>query len=78
LKNGKIKGACLDVLEYEKLSFENFFSDNSLPVAFEYLIHSDKVLLTPHVAGWTVESKFKLAKTIADKIEDFVKKVSKD
>lgn len=68
LKNGKILGACLDVLEYEKSSFENFFSDDNLPEAFQYLIQSDKVLLSPHVAGWTVESKFKLADTIVKKI----------
>jgi D-3-phosphoglycerate dehydrogenase / 2-oxoglutarate reductase len=68
IKNGKIFGACLDVLEYEKSSFENFFSDDNFPEAFQYLIHSDKVLLTPHVAGWTVESKEKLAQTILDKI----------
>ena len=72
LQSGKIKGACLDVLEYEKLSFENFFTDNNLPEAFDYLIKSDNVLLTPHIAGWTIESKYKLAKTIADKIEAFV------
>lgn len=69
LKNKKILGACLDVLEYEKKSFENFFTDNTLPEAFKYLIKSDKVLLSPHVAGWTIESKYKLAKTILDKIE---------
>ena len=74
LKSKKILGACLDVLEYEKLSFENFFTDNNLPKAFEYLIQAENVLLTPHVAGWTVESKYKLAKTIADKIERFIKK----
>ncbi|HIE45493.1 MAG TPA: hydroxyacid dehydrogenase [Flavobacteriaceae bacterium] len=72
IKNNKILGACLDVLEYEKLSFENFFTDNNLPEAFKYLIHSDKVLLSPHVAGWTVESKYKLAKTILDKIVLFL------
>jgi D-3-phosphoglycerate dehydrogenase len=72
LKNNKILGVCLDVLEYEKLSFENFFTEKNLPEAFKYLIQSDKVLLTPHVAGWTVESKYKLAKTIADKIENFI------
>ena len=72
LKSKKILGACLDVLEYEKLSFENFFTDNNLPKAFEYLIQTENVLLTPHVAGWTVESKYKLAKTIADKIEKFI------
>jgi len=69
LENGKILGACLDVLEYEKASFENFFTHgNTLPEAFQYLIASDKVLLSPHVAGWTVESKFKLADTIVKKI----------
>ncbi len=68
LKNDKILGACLDVLEYEKASFENFYSDKNLPEAFQYLIGSDKVLMSPHVAGWTVESKKKLAQTIVDKI----------
>ena len=68
LKNGKIPGACLDVLEYEKASFENFFSDKNMPEAFRYLIKSDKVLMSPHVAGWTVESKQKLAQTIIDKV----------
>ena len=64
----KIIGACLDVLEYEKLSFENLFEDDNLPEAFNYLIHSDNVLLSPHIAGWTVESKVKLAQTIVNKI----------
>ncbi len=69
MENGKVAGACLDVLEYEKNSFENFFSDeNTLPEDFQYLINSDKVLLSPHVAGWTVESKFKLAETIVHKV----------
>ena len=69
LKAGKVLGACLDVLEYEKNSFENFFSkENTLPEDFQYLINSDKVLLSPHVAGWTVESKFKLAETIVHKV----------
>ena len=69
LESGKVIGACLDVLEYEKNSFENFFSkENTLPEDFQYLINSDKVLLSPHVAGWTVESKFKLAETIVHKV----------
>jgi len=68
LKNGKIAGAALDVLEYEKTSFENIFESHSLPIAFEYLINSNKVILTPHVAGWTEESTIKLAQTIVDKI----------
>ncbi|WP_010135756.1 2-hydroxyacid dehydrogenase [Ochrovirga pacifica] len=69
LKSGKILGACLDVLEYEKTSFENLFENQQLPAAFQYLIQSENVLLSPHVAGWTVESKFKLAKTITQKIQ---------
>ena len=68
LKTGKILGAGLDVLEYEKTSFENLFS-LELPEAFQYLIQVENVLLTPHVAGWTVESKEKLAQTIVDKIK---------
>ena len=69
LKNNKILGAGLDVLEYEKASFENLFSDNNLPEAFNYLINSEKVILSPHVAGWTLESKEKLAQTIVDKVK---------
>jgi len=69
LKSGKILGAGLDVLEYEKSSFENLFLDKKLPEAFQFLINSDKVLLSPHVAGWTVESKIKLAQTIVDKVQ---------
>lgn len=68
LKYGKIKGAALDVLEYEKSSFENLFSDDVLPEAFQYLITSDNVLLAPHIAGWTIESKEKLAQVIVNKI----------
>lgn len=66
----KVLGACLDVLEYEKLSFENLFENDNLPEAFEYLIHAENVLLSPHVAGWTMESKVKLAQTIVDKVEN--------
>ncbi len=69
LQTGKIKGAALDVLEYEKTSFEHMFADGALPEAFHYLVKAHNVLLTPHVAGWTVESKIKLAQTIVDKIK---------
>ena len=70
LKSGKVLGAGLDVLEYEKTSFENLFSDHKMPKAFNYLINSEKVLLSPHVAGWTIESKEKLAQTIVNKIKE--------
>ena len=67
LQAGKILGAGLDVLEYEKLSFETLF-EGEKPEAFENLLQAEQVLLTPHIAGWTVESKEKLAQTIVDKI----------
>jgi len=69
LKEGDVLGAGLDVLEYEKTSFENLFENDSLPSAFEYLIKAKNILLSPHVAGWTVTSKVKLAQTIVDKIK---------
>lgn len=69
LKSGKILGAGLDVLEYEKSSFENLFTETEVPEAFQYLLKADNVVLSPHVAGWTVESKEKLAQTIVDKIK---------
>jgi D-3-phosphoglycerate dehydrogenase len=69
LKTGKILGAALDVLEYEKSSFENIETENP---DLQYLLNSEKVLITPHIAGWTIESKEKLAQVIVDKIlEEF-------
>jgi len=65
IKSGKVKGAALDVLEFEKSSFENLEAKNP---ELDFLLHSEKVLLTPHIAGWTVESKEKLAQVIVDKI----------
>ncbi len=74
LRSGKVLGAGLDVLEYEKRSFENLFEQQTLPEAFQYLTKAENVLLSPHVAGWTVESKEKLAQIIADKIKRFLLK----
>jgi D-3-phosphoglycerate dehydrogenase / 2-oxoglutarate reductase len=77
LKSKKILGAGLDVLEYEKLSFETLFTDLSsraqsrenIPEAFEFLLHAKNVILSPHIAGWTFESHRKLAQVIVDKIK---------
>lgn len=69
LESGKILGAGLDVLEYEKLSFETLFQDKNTPEAFDYLLKSSKVLLSPHIAGWTFESHERLAQVIVDKIK---------
>jgi D-3-phosphoglycerate dehydrogenase len=67
LEEKKVLGAGLDVLEYEKLSFESF-TDAEIPNAFQYLIAAENVILSPHIAGWTFESHAKLAQTIVDKI----------
>lgn len=67
LQSGQLRGACLDVLEYENYKFENFLRED-MPAAWQYLTSAPNVLFTPHVAGWTVESKFKLSAVLADKI----------
>ena len=70
IKEGKILGAGLDVLEYEKSSFENLFtSESEMPKPLKELLAMNNVILSPHVAGWTIESKEKLAQTIVDKIK---------
>ena len=74
LKTKKILGAGLDVLEYEKLSFESLFQDGNIPEAFQYVLKADNVILTPHIAGWTFESHEKLAQVIVDKIKAIYKK----
>jgi D-3-phosphoglycerate dehydrogenase / 2-oxoglutarate reductase len=67
LRSGKVAGACLDVLEYEVVSFEGL-DTKELPEAFQYLIQSDKVIFSSHIAGWTHESNEKIAKILAEKI----------
>jgi D-3-phosphoglycerate dehydrogenase len=69
MQSGKVIGAGLDVLEYEKLSFETLFQDKNTPEAFQYLLDGRKVILTPHIAGWTYESHERLAQVIVDKIK---------
>lgn len=67
LKSGNILGAGLDVLEYEDVSFDNMGMD-SIPYPLKDLFACENVVFTPHVAGWTSESKYKLAKVLAEKI----------
>ena len=69
LQSKKVLGAGLDVLEYEKLSFETLFQEATTPEAFQYLLNAKNVILTPHIAGWTVESHERLAQVIVDKIK---------
>jgi D-3-phosphoglycerate dehydrogenase len=67
LKTGKVLGACLDVLEYESTSFENM-DITKLPEPMQYLLKSENVILTPHIAGWTHESNYKMSLIIAEKM----------
>ena len=70
LEEGKVRGAALDVLEYEDMTKDGLAD---APEPMQYLLRSDRTVLTPHVAGWTVESKYKLAAVLADKIIDVLK-----
>ena len=70
LKNGKVLGAALDVLEYEKSSFEHLFQNEEVNPHLDYLLSASNVLLSPHVAGWTKESHQKLAQIIVQQIVD--------
>jgi D-3-phosphoglycerate dehydrogenase len=67
LKNNTIGGACLDVLEYEGLSFENMLS-NEQNTDFQFLTKCQQVILSPHIAGWTHQSNIKMAEVLAEKI----------
>lgn len=67
VENGKIKGAALDVLEYESVSFENL-SKELLPDSYRKLLSLKNVILSPHVAGWTHESHRKISEVLAEKI----------
>lgn len=72
LKSGHVRGAALDVLEYEEQSFDRFQLDN-LPEPFTYLCQAPNVVLAPHIAGWSFESKKKHGTVLAEKIEGFLK-----
>lgn len=72
LDEGLILGTALDVIEYEDMTRDGLDLDH-LPDAFHYLLHSPRSVLTPHVAGWTVESKEKLASVLAQKIIETLK-----
>ena len=70
LENGKVLGAALDVLEYENMQADGL---GDVPASLQYLMRSSRTVLTPHVAGWTVESKYKLAAVLADKMIEVLK-----
>ena len=73
LKKGKILGAALDVIEYEKKTFENLLSSKKIMTNFLNLVDLKKIVITPHIAGWTHESKIKMVEVILQKVEKLLK-----
>lgn len=68
LKSGKVIGACLDVLENEKL--KTLTEDQQ--AVFDYLISSNRVVLTPHIGGWTHESYVRINEVLLRQIKDWL------
>lgn len=64
LRNGKILGAGLDVLEKEK------FPTLAEQGWYEALKTNEKVILTPHIAGWTFDSYRKISEVLAEKLAE--------
>jgi D-3-phosphoglycerate dehydrogenase len=69
METGQVLGAALDVLEYEEQSFNTMLAFETRPSPFQYLIASDRTVLSPHIAGWSFESKRKHAEVLAEKIQ---------
>jgi D-3-phosphoglycerate dehydrogenase len=67
LNSNKVRGACLDVLEFENVSFEGL-DKRILPLELQDVFNSNKTILSPHIAGWTYESHKKIAEVLAEKI----------
>lgn len=64
LEQGKIAGVCIDVFEDEPLTKNKVH----VPEVYQRLLAHPRVVATPHIAGWTVASKYKLVKILMDKI----------
>ncbi len=71
MEAGTVTQAALDVIEYEESSFEVLKAE-PVPEPFGYLQSSDRVILSPHIAGWSYESKLKLAEVLIDKIINII------
>ena len=72
LKIGKVLGAGLDVIEFEKKSFEKLSVNENDQSSLNYLNNSSNTILTPHIAGWTHESKIELVKVALEKIKKLI------
>jgi D-3-phosphoglycerate dehydrogenase len=64
IQSGKVKAAALDVLENEKINQLNEQEQQW----FDALVRDERIILTPHIAGWTAESKRKIAEVVIEKL----------
>ncbi len=71
LKEGKILGAGLDVLEFETSNFQSIRTIAGQEAILQELLLTENVTITPHIAGVTAESAIKLAEILAKKIISF-------
>ena len=72
LKSEKVLGVGLDVIVFEKKSFEKLSVNENEQSSLNYLNNSSNVILTPHIAGWTHESKIGLVKVALEKIKNLI------
>ena len=71
LLSQKLSGACLDVIEYEEQSFENI---SSFPQVFRDLLVLPQVIFTPHIAGWSEQSFYKMGQVMLEKVMTIYKR----
>jgi D-3-phosphoglycerate dehydrogenase len=65
LENEQVTGCCVDVFEDEPVTKNKIHNSE----VYQKLLSRKNVIATPHIAGWTVESKYKLTRILMDKIE---------
>jgi D-3-phosphoglycerate dehydrogenase len=74
LGSGKIRGAALDVLENEKPA--TFTAEESQE--FAELTARDNVIITPHIAGWTVQARERIFFVVLEKFRQFMQEKNSD